>query len=95
MVLDAFGTGDPDLSYQAAVHLIEKYREQAIDLAKARYKLNFGTSLCDNCDGLRAGPGVTATCFQVKQCYFDNFREDPHPRHLRVLQTLMGDPEKS
>ena len=81
--------------YQAATTLVDRYREQGVELAKARFKLNFGTALCENCDGLRAGPGVTATCFQVKQCHFDNFREDNHPRHLRVLNSLLGAQEKS
>lgn len=95
MLLDAFHTGDPAQVYEAAVALIERHREQGVELAKTRFKLNFGSALCENCDGLRAGPGVTATCFQVKQCYFDNFREDNHPRHLRVLQALLGDQEKA
>lgn len=95
MLLDAFTTGEPELVYQAALVLVDRYREQGIELAKARFKLNFGSAMCDNCDGLRAGPGVTATCFQMKLCYFDNFREDAQPRHLRVLQTLLGGQEKS
>lgn len=97
MLLDAFTTGEPELVYQAALVLIERHREQGVELARVRFKLNFGSAVCDNCEGLRAGPGVTATCFQMKLCYFDNFREveDAQPRHLRVLQTLLEGQEKS
>lgn len=75
--------------------MIERYREQGVELAKARFEVNFGSARCENCDGLRAGPGVTATCFQVKLCYFDNFRADNDPRHLRVLKTLLGGEDNS
>jgi hypothetical protein len=60
-----------------------------------RYKLNFGTERCLDCDGLRAGPGVVATCFQVQQCNYTNIKEgEVSPRHLRVIETLAGTPKK-
>ena len=60
-----------------------------VEAAKLRFRLNFGSEYCDNCDGLRAGPGVVATCFQVKQCNYTNFKDgEVAPRHLRIIQSL-------
>lgn len=70
-------------------------RELAIEAAKARFSKNFGSELCEGCDGLKAGPGVTATCFQMKQCYFDSFRSsDASPKQRRVIEALLGPPKK-
>lgn len=89
---DAFQLGDPELAYAATLNLIAAYREQGVELARLRFTLNFGSPVCENCDGLRAGPGVIATCHQIKQCNFDNVKEEGVlPRHLRVLDALMGD----
>jgi hypothetical protein len=59
------------------------------DASRLRFKLNFGSDVCEMCEGLRAGPGVIATCFQVKRCDFTNIREDQgDPRHLRIIEGL-------
>lgn len=56
-----------------------------------RFRMNFGTPICESCDGLKAGPGVTATCFQVRQCTYDNVKQgDVTPRQKRVIESLMG-----
>lgn len=89
-VHEAFATGDPAQVYTATNQLIEAYREQSLELGKVRFRLNFGSAICEDCDGLRAGPGVVATCFQIKQCYYDNVKEGGiTPRQLRVLNTLL------
>ena len=91
----AFGVGDPWVAFDAATILVEAYRAQNLELARLRFEVNFGKEICGNCDGLRAGPGVTATCFQIKQCHFDNVREGGQPRHLRVLNSLLDRQKKS
>lgn len=89
-LLRAFHDGDPASAYGAAKALIAEYERALTELAKLRFKLNFGTSTCENCDGLRAGPDVVATCFDLKQCHFTNLkRGDEDPRHIRVIQSLL------
>lgn len=88
-MLAAFQSGDPDAAYRAAVSLIEAFQEQTHELARLRFTLNFGSPICENCDGLKAGPGVLATCYQTKQCNFNNIKDNANPRHLRVLNTLL------
>ena len=62
------------------------------EAAEARFKANFGSSQCDNCDGLKAGPNVVATCFQTKCCYFGNVQADEAtPRHQRTIDSLLKD----
>ena len=76
-------------AWEASQQLVEAYRTLEIEAAKLRYKLNFGTARCQNCEGLHAGPGVIATCFQVQRCNFTNVREDnTTPRQLRILESL-------
>lgn len=61
-----------------------------------RFTQHFGTSRCQSCDGLHAGPDVVATCFQVQQCHYDNIKtEGTNPRHLRVLSNLGVSRKKS
>jgi hypothetical protein len=89
-LLEAFRQGDAQGAVQAAQQLRDAYHEALLEASRLRYRLNFGTSLCDNCEGLRAGPGVLATCFQVKVCNFANIKEGSQdPRHVRVLRTLL------
>lgn len=89
-LLQAFHDGDPEAAYKAAKILISEHERVLVELAKLRYKLNFGTPSCENCDGLRAGPGVIATCFDLKQCHFTNLKRGQEaPRHLAVIQNLM------
>lgn len=70
---------------------MKAYRRLHHELAKLRFGTNFGTDICTDCDGLKAGPGVVATCFQVKACNFTNVKEgDDANRHLRVIANLTG-----
>lgn len=64
-------------------------RELVVEAARARFQKNFGTPQCERCDGLRAGPGVEATCFQVRQCFFTNIKTaDMSAKQARVIETL-------
>lgn len=61
------------------------------DAAGARFDKNLGTSQCDHCDGLKAGPDVVATCFQTKLCYYTNVKADETtPKHQRTIDALLG-----
>jgi hypothetical protein len=94
-VFQAFASGDPTKAWEATSRLIEAYRNLNVEAATLRFKLNFGSERCQNCDGLRAGPGVLATCFQVQQCNFTNIKDgEMSPRHLRIVQTLLETPLK-
>jgi hypothetical protein len=69
--------------------LREAYHEALTEAARQRYQINFGTGVCANCDGLKAGPGVIATCFQVQKCNFCSIHEgSENPRHLGVIDRL-------
>jgi hypothetical protein len=88
-LLEAFFEGDFEKAYLAALELQKAYRETLVEVSKLRFKLNFGTVTCQNCDGLKAGPGVTATCFQVQRCDFKNIKEgDEDPHQTRVINLL-------
>lgn len=88
----AFRDGNPAKAWDATQQLVAFCREALTDGAKARFKANFGTSMCDNCEGLKAGPDVVATCFQRQLCYFANFKATTtSPKHLRVIDSLLGD----
>jgi hypothetical protein len=68
-------------------------REAVGEAAKSRFKANFATEVCQHCRGLKAGPGVSATCFQMQACYFDNFREDEtSPKQKRIIDSLLRVP---
>jgi hypothetical protein len=51
--------------------LVKEILRQA---AKDRFAVNFGTDVCLSCDGLKAGPDVLATCYQVRQCNYSNVK---------------------
>ena len=90
----AFEDGDPAKAFAAATRLVEAYRALTLEAAKLRFTLNFGSAACTSCDGLHAGPGIAATCFQMKQCHYSNLKEEEgSPRQLRVLRTLMETPK--
>jgi hypothetical protein len=73
----------------ATQHLIEALREVIADAARLRFDTNFATPVCDRCEGLNAGPGVIATCFQLRQCHYGNVSEDSiTPRQRRVLDVM-------
>jgi len=88
----AFQNGDPVQVWELSRRLVTLARESVVAGAKARFRVNFNTSLCNTCEGMRAGPKVQATCFQIRQCYFDNVKDDPTPKQTRVLK-LISDSE--
>lgn len=88
-LMQAFLEGDFNVAYTAALNLQQFYRELASEVSSLRFRLNFGTSLCRDCEGLRAGPGVIATCYQIQKCDFRNLKEtDRDPRKERVVSLL-------
>lgn len=73
----------------AAIELSNAYYEAMAEASRLRFKLNFGSDVCERCEGMRAGLEVVATCFQVKRCDFTNIREGQgDPRHLRIIEKL-------
>ena len=82
------------MAYDAGVRLASAYQALWTEAAQLRFRLNFGTPICDRCDGLKAGPGVSATCFQLRQCTYDNVKEgDATPKQRRVIQSLLEPPK--
>lgn len=89
VLLQAFLDGDFEGAYQAAQDLRAAYHEALNEAARQRYRANFGTESCNSCEGLKAGPGVLATCFQVQKCNFDSIREGSEsPTKLKILDLL-------
>jgi hypothetical protein len=89
VLLQSFLDGDVEKAYQSALELKSAYHEALDEASRLRYRINFGTEACSNCDGLKAGPGVVATCFQVQKCNFDSIHEGSEsPSHLRILDRL-------
>jgi hypothetical protein len=83
--------GDPEKAYQAALELQAAYHEALAEGSRLRFKVNFGTEVCNRCEGLRAGPGVAATCFQIQRCDYTNVKEEAaDPRHQRLIASLTG-----
>jgi len=88
-LLSAFEAGDPAQAYEAALALIEAHTALASEAARLRFRVNFSTSACDHCEGLKAGPGVVATCFQVRRCDYTNVKEGAATvRQLKVLSAF-------
>jgi hypothetical protein len=89
ILLQAFLDGNFEEAYQAAQELKAAYHEALNEAARQRYRANFGTESCNSCEGLKAGPGVLATCFQVQKCNFDSIREGSEsPTQLKILSRL-------
>lgn len=79
----AFESGNPNLAWQKSQELISLAKEALRQAAKDRFKVNFGSEVCNTCDGLKTGPGVLATCFQVRQCNYSNVKgTTPRQDHL-------------
>ncbi len=92
----AFRAGNAPVAYDAGVRLASAYQTLWVEAAQLRFRLNFGTPICDRCDGLKAGPGVSATCFQVRQCTYDNVKDgDATPKQRRVIQSLLDPPKRN
>lgn len=90
-LMAAFQEGDPSKVYEIARQLIDLAHDTVREAAKARFGTNFGTDRCRRCEGLKAGPDVVTTCFQMKQCYFKNFKSDDlTQRHKRALKLFLG-----
>lgn len=89
VLLREFLNGNFETAYRIAQELQIAYHEALLEASQQRFKVNFGGPMCDNCSGLKAGPGVLATCFQVKRCNFDSVREGTESLvQLRVLEQL-------
>lgn len=89
VLIREFLKGNFEAAYQAAQEIQVAYHEALLEASQQRFKANFGGPMCDNCSGLKAGPGVLATCFQVKRCNFDSVREGTESLvQLRVLEQL-------
>ncbi len=81
----AFESGDPERAYISSMNLVKAHRSLVVESARLRFKVNFGGPICDSCDGLRAGPGVLATCFQVRQCNYASLKEDSLGDRMRAI----------
>jgi hypothetical protein len=89
-LLEAFEGGKAAEVYEKAILLQKAYHALLLEVSQLRFKVNFGGPSCQNCEGLKAGPQVTATCFQVGRCEFRNYKEgDESSRVQRVLARLM------
>jgi hypothetical protein len=84
----AFQVGNPTTCWDITQELLEISKFLMIELAKARFKLNFGTNICERCNGLCAGENVVATCYQIKLCYYRNVQMGK--KHQSVIDTLSG-----
>jgi hypothetical protein len=90
-LIEAFQEGDPKAAYEASKQIVDFARSALTELAKVRFEKNFGSEQCQRCEGLKAGPGVVATCLQVRLCYFKNFTaDDVTPKQERALRSLHG-----
>jgi hypothetical protein len=87
-VVQAFTEGDPEAAWTATYQLVKAYQELEVENAKMRFLLNFGTSACDHCEGLQAGPEVVATCFQVHQCRYTNIKEGDGTTQSHLVEAL-------
>lgn len=88
-LFEAFREGDPVRAYEEATNLLRAYDRALDEIGRLRFRVNFGSSLCERCDGLRAGPGVVATCYQVQRCHYGNVREGQDElSRRRVLEVI-------
>lgn len=90
---DAFTSGDPQKAWEETQRLVSMSHQLQKEAATARFKANFGTEMCTHCDGLKAGPDVVATCFQIRQCYFTNVRARTDEKHTRLIEKLSKKPD--
>lgn len=79
-MIAAFETGDPQQAFQASGDVGRLLLETEEEAARLRFKVTFGSPACERCEGLTTGPGVVATCFQVKRCRYTNVKEGELPR---------------
>lgn len=86
----AFQQGNPVLAWSLTQKLLETARALMVEAAKARFEVNFGTPTCERCEGLRAGDGVVATCYQMKLCYYRNTKKETTPKQQGIIDSLLG-----
>lgn len=90
----AFQRG-PTHAWAASKRVLALAQEAVVEAGRARFLANFGSDVCDSCDGLKAGPGVVATCFQRRQCFFTHFKTlDMSNRQQRVINSLTPDTKR-
>jgi len=88
-VVAGFESGNPHEAWQATRDLIQISKRAVREAAQSRFKANFGTSRCDTCEGLSAGPDVIATCFQMKECYYSNLKsQDQTSKQQKIAERL-------
>jgi TPR repeat protein len=87
-VQEAFTSGNPQAAWAATQRVISMAHALQKEAATSRFKANYGTSVCEHCDGLKAGPGVAATCFQLKQCYYTNLKVGADKKQARLIERL-------
>lgn len=86
---DAFRSGNPKQVWDLVQQLLTLSREVAVEAGQARFRANYGTPTCEKCDGLKAGKGVIATCFQLKRCYYSNLKEaDTSRKQKQIIEGL-------
>lgn len=81
-LLIAFKEGQPSEVWEKTQELISLTKEVLKQSARDRFILNFGTEVCHTCDGLKAGPDVIATCYQVRQCNYSNVKKTSRQESL-------------
>jgi len=88
---EAFRSGQPAKVWELSQQLVKVARSAADEAAQARFAANLGTEACDSCEGLKAGVGVTATCFQLKRCFYDNVRgAELSSKQKTIIEGLVG-----
>lgn len=86
-LLASFQSGSPKVVYEAAQKFVVAFHALEKEAAQLRFRVNFGSETCRTCEGLRAGPDVQATCFQVGECRYTNVK-NPTAKQLDVLARL-------
>lgn len=88
-LVEAFQQGDPNKVWTLTQELIQLAKKTQLEAAKLRFSVNFGTDVCERCDGLRAGDDVVATCFQIKQCYYASLKKSEITfKQMKVIDNL-------
>jgi hypothetical protein len=92
-ILEAFKEANPKKVWGLVQQLITLTQEAITEAARARFQANFGSDVCKNCEGLKAGSGVVSTCFQVERCYYTNIKAtDVTPKQERLIEGLLKQP---
>lgn len=90
-LIEAFRQSAPSRVWSLTQQLLGMARRLTHEAAQARFEANFGTSMCNACDGLKAGVGVVSTCFQAKRCYYGNIKTtDLSSKQRAVIEGLTG-----